>query len=83
MTTPVKGYSAHSPTGRLGLFAFDRRSARADDVVIEILCCGVCHSDVHNVRNDGVNVADERLLEADVKYRFVIDIASLKEEVRP
>ena len=49
---PVKSYAAHSPTGRLGLFQFDRRSPRADDVVIEIQYCGVCHSDVHNVRND-------------------------------
>jgi alcohol dehydrogenase (NADP+) len=55
MTYPVKGYAAHSSTGRLGPFAFDRRSARADDVVIEILYCGVCHSDVHNVRNDWGN----------------------------
>ena len=52
MTNSVKAYAAHSPTGRLGLFAFDRRTPRADDVVIEILYCGVCHSDVHNVRND-------------------------------
>jgi alcohol dehydrogenase (NADP+) len=55
MTTPVKGYAAHSPTGRLGLFTFDRRRPRADDVVIEILYCGVCHSDLHNVRNDWGN----------------------------
>ncbi len=55
MTTPVKGYAAHSPTGRLGLFSFDRRDPRADDVVIEILYCGVCHSDLHNVRNDWGN----------------------------
>jgi D-arabinose 1-dehydrogenase-like Zn-dependent alcohol dehydrogenase len=55
MTYPVKGYAAHSPTGRLGLFEFGCRSPRADDVVIEILYCGVCHSDVHNVRNDWGN----------------------------
>ena len=55
MTTAVRAYAAHSPTGRLGLFAFDRRKPRADDVVIEILYCGVCHSDVHNVRNDWGN----------------------------
>lgn len=55
MTYPVKSYAAHSPTGRLGLFQFDRRSPRADDVVIDILFCGVCHSDVHNVRNDWGN----------------------------
>jgi len=30
----------------------ERRSPRADDVVIEILYCGVCHSDLHTVRND-------------------------------
>ena len=55
MMYQVKSYAAHSPTGRLGLFNFDRRSPRADDVVIEILYCGVCHSDVHNVRNDWRN----------------------------
>lgn len=55
MTYHVKSYVAHSPTGRLGLFEFDRRSPRADDVVIEILYCGVCHSDLHNVRNDWGN----------------------------
>lgn len=55
MTDTVRAYAAHSPTGRLGLFNFDRRSPRADDVVIEILYCGVCHSDVHNVRNDWGN----------------------------
>jgi uncharacterized zinc-type alcohol dehydrogenase-like protein len=55
MSFPVKGFAAHSPTGRLGLFDFDRRSPRADDVVIEILYCGVCHSDLHNVRNDWGN----------------------------
>jgi uncharacterized zinc-type alcohol dehydrogenase-like protein len=51
----VKSYAAHSPTGRLRLFSLDRRSPRADDVVIEILYCGVCHSDLHNVRNDWGN----------------------------
>ncbi len=55
MSNPVKSYAAHSPTGRLGLFEFDRRSPRNDDIVIEILYCGVCHSDVHNVRNDWGN----------------------------
>lgn len=52
MTYPVKSYAAQSPSSRLGLFNFERRSARADDVVIEILYCGVCHSDLHNARND-------------------------------
>jgi uncharacterized zinc-type alcohol dehydrogenase-like protein len=55
MSYHVKSYAAHSPTSRLGLFEFDRRNPRPDDVVIEILYCGVCHSDLHNVRNDWGN----------------------------
>ena len=52
MSYQVKSYAAHSATGRLGLFNFERRSPRPDDVVIEILYCGVCHSDLHTARND-------------------------------
>ena len=55
MTYPVRAYAAHSPTEPLGLFRFDRRSPRSDDVVIDILYCGVCHSDLHNARNDWNN----------------------------
>jgi alcohol dehydrogenase (NADP+) len=55
MTSNIRGYAAHSPTGRLGLFDFERRCLRPDDIAIEILYCGVCHSDVHNVRNDWGN----------------------------
>jgi len=52
MSKLAKSYAALAPAGRLGLFGIERRSPRADDVVIEILYCGVCHSDVHNVHND-------------------------------
>jgi uncharacterized zinc-type alcohol dehydrogenase-like protein len=55
MSYHVKSYATHESRGRLGLFNFDRRSARPDDVVIEILYCGVCHSDIHNARNDWGN----------------------------
>ncbi|WP_175817385.1 NAD(P)-dependent alcohol dehydrogenase [Burkholderia diffusa] len=48
----ARGYAAHSASSPLRLFDFERRNARASDVVIEILYCGVCHSDVHNARND-------------------------------
>ena len=51
----TRSYAATSHTSALGLFRFDRRTARQDDVVIEVLYCGVCHSDVHNVRNDWGN----------------------------
>jgi alcohol dehydrogenase (NADP+) len=52
MTIYAHGFAAHSPTEPLVPFRFERRDARPDDVVIEIRFCGVCHSDIHNARND-------------------------------
>jgi uncharacterized zinc-type alcohol dehydrogenase-like protein len=52
MPIPVRAYAAHSPKEDLVPFHFDRRNPRPDDVVIEILYCGVCHSDLHTARND-------------------------------
>jgi len=52
MTTSVLGYATKSAKEDLAPFRFERRDPRPDDVVIEILFCGVCHSDLHNARND-------------------------------
>ncbi|MDF7673431.1 NAD(P)-dependent alcohol dehydrogenase [Acetobacteraceae bacterium ESL0709] len=46
------GYAATSCDAPLKPFSFERREPRNNDVVIEILYCGVCHSDLHQVRND-------------------------------
>jgi uncharacterized zinc-type alcohol dehydrogenase-like protein len=46
------GYAARSAETPLAPFEFDRRALRPDDVAIEILYCGVCHSDLHMARND-------------------------------
>lgn len=46
------GYAATSPTQPLAPFTFERRALRANDVAMEILYCGVCHSDLHTARND-------------------------------
>ena len=48
----VLGYAAPSAKAELAPYQFERRDIRADDVVIEILYCGICHSDVHHVNND-------------------------------
>lgn len=48
----VIGYAAHSATTSLTPFQFERREPGSNDVQIEILYCGVCHSDVHYVRNE-------------------------------
>lgn len=52
MSIPTRGYAALSATSPLGLFHFVRRDPRENDVVIDILYSGVCHSDLHTARND-------------------------------
>jgi uncharacterized zinc-type alcohol dehydrogenase-like protein len=46
------GYAAHSENTDLKPFHFERRELRQNDVAIEILYCGVCHSDLHTVNGD-------------------------------
>ncbi len=48
----TKSYAANAATSPLAPFSFDRRDPGERDVQIEILFCGVCHSDVHTVRNE-------------------------------
>jgi D-arabinose 1-dehydrogenase-like Zn-dependent alcohol dehydrogenase len=136
----TKAYSAVSATAPLASDTITRRDPTEHDVQIEILFCGICHSDLNLLRLDGnitlvaapekplevaafslimarrilcgsniggiaetqemldfcgehnitadveaipiqkVNEAYERLLKSDVKYRFCIDMASLKSE---
>lgn len=46
------GYAAHAAGEKLVPWDFERRAARPNDVVIEILFCGICHSDLHMTKND-------------------------------
>lgn len=46
------GYAAHSAESDLVPFHFERRELRQNDVAIEILYSGVCHSDLHTVNGD-------------------------------
>ena len=48
----TKSYAANSATTPLAPSSLERRAPGAHDVQIEILFCGVCHSDVHTVRNE-------------------------------
>jgi len=48
----VKGYAAQNPTTPLAPFNFNRREVGLNDVQIEIQYCGVCHSDLHQVRDE-------------------------------
>lgn len=51
----TKGYAAKSAASKLESFEFERRDLGAKDVLIEIMYCGVCHSDIHQVRNEWGN----------------------------
>ena len=51
MSTAI-GYAAHSPTAPLAPWRFERREPGPTDVRIEILFCGICHSDLHTVREE-------------------------------
>jgi uncharacterized zinc-type alcohol dehydrogenase-like protein len=48
----TKAYSATSPTSGLASATIPRRDPIDRDVQIEILFCGICHSDLHSVRNE-------------------------------
>jgi uncharacterized zinc-type alcohol dehydrogenase-like protein len=52
---PVNAYAAQNATTPLAPFDFSRRDVGAHDVQIEILYCGVCHSDIHQVKNEWGN----------------------------
>ncbi len=54
-TFKTAAYAAHSATAPLAPFSFDRRDPGPKDVQIEILYCGVCHSDLHTARNEWDN----------------------------
>ena len=51
-TLPSRGYGTHSASTPLAPFEFQRRAPGPEDVQIEILFCGVCHSDLHQARNE-------------------------------
>ncbi|MGH7441303.1 MAG: NAD(P)-dependent alcohol dehydrogenase [bacterium] len=48
----TKAYAAHKVKEALKPFTFDRREPREHDVVVNIKYCGVCHSDIHQARDE-------------------------------
>ncbi|OAY33506.1 probable mannitol dehydrogenase [Manihot esculenta] len=51
---PVKafGWAARDESGHLSPFLFSRRDTGDEDVRFKVLYCGICHSDLHNLKND-------------------------------
>src|SRR5882724_521075 len=50
--TTAKGYAAQTNRSALAPWNFQRREVGPHDVQFDILFCGVCHSDLHQIRND-------------------------------
>lgn len=48
----VKGYAALQSKAPLAPFQFERREPGENDVLIDILFCGICHTDIHQLRNE-------------------------------
>jgi uncharacterized zinc-type alcohol dehydrogenase-like protein len=46
------GYAAQTAGPVLAPFVFHRRELRSNDVALEVLYCGICHTDLHQARND-------------------------------
>ena len=51
-STHTKAFGTNSPTDNLKQMTIERRTLTAKDIEIEILYCGVCHSDLHTANND-------------------------------
>ncbi|MCC6289197.1 MAG: NAD(P)-dependent alcohol dehydrogenase [Chitinophagaceae bacterium] len=52
MMIQAKGYAAQTPESNLAPWNFQRRDVGPNDIQFNILYCGVCHSDLHQIRND-------------------------------
>src|SRR4051812_32920441 len=51
----TRAYAVHSPSDKFAPFAIERRAPLPADVEIDILFCGICHSDLHTARNEWSN----------------------------
>ena len=49
---PTKAFAAQSVGATLAPFSFERRDPGSHDVAIDIVNCGVCHTDIHFINND-------------------------------
>uniref|UniRef100_A0A0D3H6M2 cinnamyl-alcohol dehydrogenase n=1 Tax=Oryza barthii TaxID=65489 RepID=A0A0D3H6M2_9ORYZ len=49
------GWAARDDSGVLSPYSFSRRAQKDDDVTIKVLYCGICHTDLHIVKNDWGN----------------------------
>ena len=54
---PTKGYAAMTAKAALQPFSFERRDVGLQDVLIKVTHCGICHSDIHQARDEwGISI---------------------------
>nr|DAD41374.1 TPA_asm: hypothetical protein HUJ06_015697 [Nelumbo nucifera] len=46
------GWAAKDPTGFLSPYTYSLRNTGVEDVFIKVICCGICHTDIHQIKND-------------------------------
>ncbi|KAG2704127.1 hypothetical protein I3760_06G170500 [Carya illinoinensis] len=46
------GWAARDASGILSPYTYSLRNTGPEDVYVKVLCCGVCHSDIHQIKND-------------------------------
>ncbi|MCC8188611.1 MAG: hypothetical protein LIP08_14230 [Bacteroides sp.] len=77
---PAKGLAVFEEKGKFQPYAFSWHPVGDNDIQIEILYAGICHSDLHHIRAEGsaVDEAYRNVLDGKVKFRYVIDMRTLK-----
>src|SRR5216684_2469006 len=81
-TSKAFGYAAQSAQSSLAPFSFERRQPGPQDIDIEILFCGVCHSDLHTVRNEWQNTTYPALPGHEIVGR-VLSVGSEVKKLKP
>ena len=56
-----KGYAAENAKAKLAPYSFERRQPGEHDVLIDIRYCGICHSDIHQTRNEWSDYMEESI----------------------
>jgi uncharacterized zinc-type alcohol dehydrogenase-like protein len=76
----VAGYAAPAARAPLRPFTFDRRAPGPKDVLIDILYCGVCHSDIHQARDEWADI--EAIFPMVPGHEIVGRVAEVGDQVR-
>ena len=80
-TKTARSWAAQSATSTLAPFTIERREPLPGDVAIDILYCGVCHSDLHQVRNEWHNSVYPVVPGHEIVGR-VVKVGSARDEIQ-